>query len=239
MDILNEIQAEWINESQSLMHSPFFSQLMGGKLTSLHYKVLLREIYYNTRENPQIYSLFMAHLKGNKRNICQRVLRHAASEFGHHFLALKDLQNLGVDTTEIPRRRPLPTTEILTAFGIYHIQHSNPLAYLGYVYHLEMLPARNGNALLKVLQQMEIPENACSFIKEHAEVDSAHTHLMEKNFIEAIETQADLDAVIYGAKATCRLHGIMLQGILDDVTKQENWGVNHLEYAEASQAIQV
>jgi hypothetical protein len=110
----------------------------------------------------------------------------------------------------------------LIAFAVYQIQHSNPIGYLGYIYHLEMLPAGKGEGILKALSAMGIPENAMTFLEEHAKVDVTHTKWLEGYLRESIESEEDLQAVIHCAKGTARLHGVMLQGILDAVEAPRN-----------------
>ncbi len=226
MDVIEQIRNQWHDARARLMQTPFFQKLAADDLTLDHYKTLLRETYYNTRDNPHTYALFASRLRGKQADIFQRVQRHAASEYGHHLLALEDLRKLGADISGIPAGRPLPTTEAMSAFAVYQISHSHPLAYLGYVYHLEMLPAENGPGLLDKLRAIGVPDEAMEFLSEHAQVDVSHTKLMEQNFRESIETESDLEAVLHGVTGTCRLHGVMLQGILDDVEQRVDWNIS-------------
>jgi pyrroloquinoline quinone (PQQ) biosynthesis protein C len=215
------IRSAWEQSVLSLQSGSFFKRMLEGSMTLTHYKALLRETYYNTKENPESFALMAGHLKGKKRNISKKIFRHCTAEYGHHEMALDDLRNLGVDTSLIPSQRPLPTTEAMLAFAIYHIQHRNPLTYLGYVYHLETLPSTSGHGIIDSLTRMGVPKNAMSFITEHAHADVGHTKWLEEYFEEAIENEEDLDAVIHGVKGTCTLHAVMLQGILDSVEESE------------------
>lgn len=219
--MIEAIREAWEQSLLGLLSGPFFRRMTEGSLTLAHYKALLREIYYNTRENPQSFALMAGHLKGKKRDISKRIFRHCTAEYGHHDMALNDLRSLGMDVSTIPTSRPLPTTEAMIAFAIYHIQHGNPLTYLGYVYHLEMLPAGRGNGIMQSLARIGVPEKAMSFLAEHAHADVGHSKWLEEYFQETIESDEDLEAVIHGVKGTCKLHGIMLQGILDSVEVAE------------------
>ncbi len=214
---IDTIRSEWNTEVNRLYRTEFFRKLFAGELDLEHYKVLLREIYYNTRENPKTYVLFASHLDPEHDTIFRRVLRHAAAEFGHHQLALDDLRSLGEDVSGIPEGKPLPTTEAFTAFSVYQIEHRNPVGYLGYVYHLEMLPATAAAQIGSGLAKMGVPVDAMSFIKEHTQVDPAHVQLMEKNFEEVLRNDDDIEALLYGLKGACRLHGIMLDAVLEEV----------------------
>jgi pyrroloquinoline quinone (PQQ) biosynthesis protein C len=236
--MIERIRAEWEKAAQELLQGEFFRRLATGGLTLEHYKVLLREIYYNTRENPQSFALMTGYLKGNKRDLSPKVFRHCLAEYGHHDMALDDLRALGADVSGIPAGRPLPTTEAMIAFAVYQIHHGNPIGYLGYVYHLEMLPANSGDGILKSLSAMGIPENAMKFIEEHAKVDVTHTKWLESYLIESIRDEDDLRSVIHCAKGTARLHGLMFQGILDEVAaKSEGWSAGSARPAAAEAAV--
>jgi pyrroloquinoline quinone (PQQ) biosynthesis protein C len=213
----------WEKSLGELLATPFFARLREGSLDIRHYRALLREIYYNTRENPPSFALMAWHLKGSRRDIAKRIYRHCIAEHGHHELALADLRALGVDTSGIPDGRPLPTTEALIAFAVYQVQNRNPLAYLGYVYHLEMLPATLGHALAGQFAAIGVPKNAMSFLAEHAQADEGHAKWLEGYIRDAAEDGDDMAAVIHGAVGTCKLHGVMLQGILDSVEATQDW----------------
>lgn len=215
--MLDVLEREWRKALAALLEQPFFRRLGDGSLKLDHYKVLMREIYYNTRENPQSFGLMAWHMRGNKRDICKNIYRHCSAEYGHHDLALADLVKLGVDTRDIPGGRPLATTEALIAFAVYQIEHANPLAYLGYVYHLEMLPAGLGAGFVRDLEKIGVPREAMSFLSEHAQADQGHTRWFADYLKQGVENEDDLKAVIHGATGTCKLHGVMLQGILEAV----------------------
>jgi pyrroloquinoline quinone (PQQ) biosynthesis protein C len=223
MEKLVELRAAWEDALQGTLRGEFFRRLESGDMGVGHYRALLREIYYNTRENPPAFAMMVAHLRGRKRDLAAKIYRHCLAETGHHEMALEDLEALGCDTRDIPAGHPLPTTEAFIAYPVYQIQHGNPVAYLGYVYHLEMLPALSGGAILAKLAALGIPEKAMGFLSEHAKLDPAHVRWLEDYVTQAAETREDLDAIIRCARGTAALHGLMLQGALDSVPRQAEW----------------
>lgn len=221
--MIEVLETAWRKSMVETWETVFFRRLREGSLDKRHYQALLREIYYNTRENPPSFAMMVWHLKGKKRDIAKRIYRHCAAEDGHHDLALADLRNLGVDVSGIPGGRPLPTTEAFLAFALYHVQHGNPLAYLGYVYHLEMLPAQFGREIISGLAAIGVPKEAMSFLTEHAHADEGHTKWMSEYVREAVETSEDLEAILHGVTGSCKLHGLMLQGIVESVQEDGGW----------------
>jgi pyrroloquinoline quinone (PQQ) biosynthesis protein C len=223
MDKLVELRSAWEDALPGFLRGEFFRRLQAGTLNLEHYKALLREVYYNTRENPPTFAMMVAHLRGRKRDLAAKIYRHCLAETGHHEMALEDLAAVGGETAGIPGGLPLPTTEALIAFPVYQIQHGNPIGYLGYVYHLEMLPALQGGSLLAKLSEMGVPEAAMGFLAEHAKLDPAHVRWLEDYITQAAETREDLDAIIRCMRGTSALHGLMLQGILDSVPERRDW----------------
>jgi hypothetical protein len=62
-----------------------------------------------------------------------------------------------------------------------------------------------------------IPAGALSFLKEHAENDPAHMKL-NRDYLEGfINSEEDLDAVLYGVRGACTLYSSMFQAIHDSL----------------------
>lgn len=219
MNPAKAVEAEWLVCSEEIKSGDFLRALADRTFTVEHYKGFLRETYHNTTLNPRLGSLFQAHLNSGKPALEARFLKHNASELGHNNLALGDLAALGEDTEAVINGRPLPTTEAFAAFAAFQIQHRNPLAYLGYLFHLESLAVSRGAETMKVLDQMGIPFAAQSFLQEHSEADLTHMQF-NRDYIDGfVQTDRDLEAVLYGLRGACLLHAGMLQGIMDETAR--------------------
>ncbi len=72
-----------------------------GDLTKAHYAALLREVYFYTRENPQLQAGATLYFQGQQREMVKDFLRHATSEIGHDQLALNDMAAMGFDNSGI------------------------------------------------------------------------------------------------------------------------------------------
>jgi len=223
MNRTDTLHAEWLNCFSRLHQGEFFRMLGAGLLKLEHYKAFLRETYHNASHNPKKMALFMAHLDSDQPSLEAKFLRHAAMEIGHGELALEDLRIIGGDADTARNSRPLPTTEALTAFIVFQIQHRNPLAYLGYLYHLEAMPAHMGASSMAPLLSMGVPASATSFLREHAEADPVHVKWNREYLEGFIGSDEDMEAVLYGMRGTCELHGIMFQGIMDQCRGPQEW----------------
>ncbi len=216
------LESEWEKSFSRLRKTEYFRRMAEGQLELAHYKGFLRESYHNVAQNPKSMALFISRLSTNRVALAGKFLKHAAMEMGHDELALSDLAILGEDAAGIRQTRPLPTTEALSAFIYFQMMQRNPLAYLGYSFHLEALPIRMGETGISLLLKMGVPLSATTFLKEHADLDPVHMR-WNREYVEGfVKTPEDLEAVLYGLRGACDLHGVMFQGILDHASIPQN-----------------
>ncbi len=154
---------------------------------------------------------------------------HAASEIGHDQLALNDFVALGGDATDVPYENPLPATTSLLGFGFYQIYVLNPLGYLGYLFFLEFNGTQSGNGLMDALRRVGVPDNAMTFLRDHAEIDVGHNRLMEKYVDQMVKSDKDLDRITYAMRTTGYLYAQMVSAAIDDVHEKVDVGWNWSE----------
>lgn len=219
MNVVRRVEEEWENSFREISRGEFLRSLFEDRFNLGYYAGFLRETFHNASMNPRLGSLFHAHLVSDRPAVVARFLKHNASEIGHDELALTDLHVLGFNAESVRSSRPLPTTEAFTAFIALQIQHRNPLAYLGYLYHLEAMATRLGEASLSTLLKIGVPPEAMTFLKEHAEADKAHIRLNLEYLSGLARTEENIEAVLYGLRGSCRLHGMMFQGIVEDTER--------------------
>ncbi|MGV6801142.1 MAG: iron-containing redox enzyme family protein [bacterium] len=224
--MMKELQEAFGPIYEEFMQSPPIAALMEGRLTVEEYRSILRQIFHHTRENPQLQALATAYFRGRQRRSVRTFFKHAASEIDHDQLALNDFVALGGDATNVPYENPLPSTSALLAYGFYQIQNLNPIGYLGYLFFLEFTPTRGGAALMSKLNDIGVPTNALSFLKDHTEIDVGHNKLMEKYVEDLILSEADLAAVIYSIKTTAYLYENMLTQAMEYAHKDIDTGWN-------------
>lgn len=219
-DIKERVEAEWARCYAVLAQGEFYQRLAQGHLTLDHYAAFLAEEYHNTTLNPKTMALFIARLGIDYHRCAAMLLKHAAHEMGHNEMALSDLKVLGRDADAVRKGRALPATEALAAFVVFETEHRNPLTFLGYLYHMEAISLKLAGGGSDILARMGIPESALTFLREHADADVGHMKMNDQYLEAFIRSEEDLDAVLYGIRTSCMLHGLMFQGILDSVEKR-------------------
>lgn len=207
------------------MSSPAMRRLAEGGLGTRHYVQVLRQIFHQTRENPQLQVLATVHFRGAERDMVAPFLRHALSEIGHDQLALNDLGACGGNTAHVATENPHPATSALTAFGFQLIHGGNAVAYLGYLFFLEFLPTSEGALLKQALQAVGVPADAFTFLDDHTRVDVGHNRAMREYCARLIHTQDQLDAAIYALRATGYLYSQMVNAAVAQADQPSDWGM--------------
>ena len=95
MDPVGEIAGAFETTIERFNASSPLVKLQRGEFGIHHYKSILREVFHYTREDPQMQSLVTVYFRGEDRDTVKLFLKHATSEIGHEYLALKDLESLG------------------------------------------------------------------------------------------------------------------------------------------------
>lgn len=203
----------------TFLERPAVRRLVQGEATLIEYGSFLRQVFHQTRDNPQLQAHATAYFRGDQRTCIRKFLGHAVSEIGHEYLALRDLENLGVPASvlvdRIPHETPLPETQAFTAYAHYQMQFVDPVAYLGVVYFLEFMPTTIGEGAALALDRMGVPADSRSFIDDHVAIDVAHNRLME-SYLEFLAPTEDKQNLIASAvKAAARLYGNMIEAAFE------------------------
>ncbi|MDB5036623.1 MAG: long-chain acyl-CoA synthetase [Bacteriovoracaceae bacterium] len=237
MKQLEIIKQKWQVAYDEMACSPAFQRINNGEITAEHYKSLLRQQFHCVRENPQMQAYLTAFLKGERRDMIKFFFRHLPSEIAHGDLVLNDLKILDVDVSEISYERPLPATTALISYGFYQIQHLNPVGFLGYLFHLKNMPLRAAKIYLETVKKIGVPDEATSFIQQQIKTNIVNNALMDSFVKNLIQSEDDMESVIYAARVTARLHTAMLSESLAQADNRQNWGINYLELGYSGKAV--
>jgi hypothetical protein len=225
-DKIKRVSETWEECFEEIKKGEFFAALAGGGFLLSFYKGFLRETFHNASLNPRLGSLFHAHFRSRLPALESRLVKNNARSVGHSELAIADLRLLGEDTAAIRNERALPATEAMAGFIAFQIQHRNPLAYLGYLYHLDAAAAVLGPLALKALAPSGVPGGAMSFLKEHADGTPQHLEWTLQYVDGFADTEENLDAVLYGLRGTCELHGASLRSLSDRARRESDWDMS-------------
>jgi len=205
----------WSDAMDKIYQTGWFKRLNEGKLSKDHYLSYLVETFHHAGQNPQLQAFATMYFKDNLRDVIKRFYQHAISEIGHDLLALDDAVALGLDREKVMTSRPLATTVAFNAFPFFQIQKGNTIGYLGYLFHLEHLPTRDGNKIIETLKSKGIPDAALTFLQEHSTVDHAHTKLMQNYIDQLVVTEKDFAEMCSSLRDSALLHKYMLESAFE------------------------
>jgi pyrroloquinoline quinone (PQQ) biosynthesis protein C len=214
MQVYEKILSFWKNEMLQMRENPEFSIMHQKNFTLESYKNYLKETYYHTRENPISQLIAVRSFSRHNHEILSKYVAHARSEISHDLLALNDYVALGGNREEVLCGTPLPDTEAMIGYTYYCAYLDTPLKYLGYLFHVEALPTLQGQDYIKLLTDSGVPENAVTFLKEHADVDPSHSRLMAQYLEALVQTQDDELILKQAIKTGMLLHHRMITGAL-------------------------
>lgn len=205
----------WEKEMQAIKKRPEFAFLNETKVPLESYKWYLRETYHHTKENPISQLIALRSFDRSNHELMTKYILHARSEITHDQLALNDYCVLGGNREVATSSQPLPDTEAMIGYTYYCAYSDTPLKYLGYLFHVEALPATQGQDYIGLLIKMGVPETAVTFLKEHSEVDPAHQQLMRYYLGQVIKTEHDYAIVEQAIRTGMLLHNRMIRGAIE------------------------
>jgi len=224
MNSFETVKAAFEIERVRFLNSAVITRLLQGKLGTQHYAQLMRQIFHQARENPQLQALATVRFRGARRAAINGFYRHAASETGHDELALADYTKCGGDPRPVRNENPHPATSAITGFAFHQIYNLNPVGYLGYLFFLEFLPTSVGDGMMDKLRTVGVPENAFTFLQDHVTVDAGHNKAMERYCETLILNSGDLESVIYALKTTSYLYTRMIEAAISFVDEPFDFG---------------
>ncbi len=208
------IHSHWVEEFKKVASHKGVSRFARGEISTPHYVSLLREIFFYVRENAPIQASFTIHLRGEDKKIIGSMLRHAYSESGADELILHDLRALGFNTDGIESTRPLPATTSLIAYAYYQAHFVKPIGYLGILFNKEFTFLSISKDFIQQFSRIGIPEEAISFLEDHAHVDIAHQKLLEKYIEVMVRTEDDIQEIKYAISVSIERWSEMLNAAI-------------------------
>lgn len=229
---IDTIQESAIMAFRKMNASRGFQRLGSGKITEDEYKAVMREVYRYTREVPQMFGCMASRLKGKQREAVKVLMKHGMAEMDHDQMAIEDAVSLGDDRKEIEVGRPLPATTALVAYAYHQIERMDATGFLGFVYFLEYIPCIAGSQFTEKIQEAGIPEKSMSFLKEHTEVDPAHTKLLDRYVEMIVSDDEHLENTIYSIECTADCYAHMISSAIQSVGQRRLSSCDPLEQNE-------
>lgn len=216
MSFVDEVKAAIAPERQRLFSSRLFKALLSDEKMPLDlWKIYLWESYHYVKYNGINQALCVLREDVGRKGLLRYYLKHAVQEIDHDLLCLNDLEHLGVDREEVIRSRPLPETAAFSSFLFDFVTRDNPVGRLGYSVWAEGTSEYAGLIVSRLRYHLELPDEAMSFVVEHADLDKGHAATCELAIERYANTDEDREAILYFGPATCHQFYYVLEAMYD------------------------
>jgi thiaminase len=214
LDQLQNVLSAAIKKRQNSENT---QRLMGlEKLDRRIYGIYLVETYHYTRHNTRNQALVACREEKLDVNYSKFCLKHAMEEAGHEYLALADLNSMGIDFAEEKLSSPLPETEALIGYLYRVAETGNPYARLGYSYWAESVYGFTNTSRTIFQELLKLKDNQMTFLVAHAKIDEDHFEDIKITLSRFCKTDADWQAV-----EECMLQTLAMTGkVMDQVIGQ-------------------
>lgn len=208
---LNKARLEQLENSlkeRVLKHEPGknFQRLMTlDQIDRRIYAIYLSETFHYTRHNTKNQALVACRDEFMDVNYMKFCLNHAQEEAGHEYMALSDLNSLGIKFKESDLPSPLPETDALIGYIYRTATTGNALARLGYSYWAESIYGHTKNGTFLFKEALRLKDSQMTFLIAHSKIDKEHFEDIQIALSRFAKTDEDWTAV-----ETCMLQSLDL-----------------------------
>lgn len=176
------------------------------------YANYLAQTFYYVRHSTRLLALSASRLNYEKeQNFHLRFLKHLGEEANHERLAINDLKALGYSPQDYPE---LNSTRFFYECQYYKIEHTDPLALMGYILYLEVLAQNIAPLLAKKLTAI-YGKKAVTFLMVHGEEDPHHVEEAQKLLLSLGPPTVDL--ITLNLEQSSMAFDLIMREIVDSI----------------------
>jgi pyrroloquinoline quinone (PQQ) biosynthesis protein C len=204
-----------------LLSAPIIQGVLArGEVALPSYVAFLTQAFHHVRHTVPLLQACKAALPERHAWLREPLDEYVEEEAGHDEWILDDLRACGVDAEAVRHGRPSVATEVMVAYAYDTIARGNPLGFFGMVHVLEGTSVALALAAADRIQRgLALPDKAFSYLRSHGTLDREHVDHF-RHLMDAIEEQADQDAIVHAAQVFYRLYGDVFRGLPMPATGQ-------------------
>lgn len=204
-----------IDFESALATVPVIARLIGGRLRIEDYRSLLFNLRQQVVEGGRWISRAASNLSDEE--LRSLFIRHAAAEHRDYRLLEDNYVAAGGEREAIRSGTRNIGSEALTAFMFHAASRPDPVGLLGAMFVIEGLGQRLAGPWAGAIRgQLDLPEEAVSFMAYHGENDDDHLAMFDHALDLAVTDAATAADVVRHAKVVARLYRLQLEE-LDNV----------------------
>ncbi|SFV68321.1 long-chain acyl-CoA synthetase [hydrothermal vent metagenome] len=196
MTFFNTLQEHTKTKQQELLEVPQIIAALNGNITKETYIEYLIQAYHHVKHTIPLLMLSGSKIPFEKEFIRTALAEYIKEELGHQEWILQDIQNCGVDTSNIRYAKGNKATEDMITFIYNYINKINPIGFLGMVFVLETTSTQLATtAANKIKSSLNLPQECFHYLTSHGSLDVQHIHFFT-SLVNQINDPKDQEDII-------------------------------------------
>lgn len=218
MAFYNQLLAATEQERNSLMSLPLIQRGGAGDISLQTYIAFLTQAYHHVKHTTPLLMACGGRLSGQYEWLRTAIGEYIEEEMGHQEWVLNDIEVCGADKEAVRNSSYAVTsasqaTELMVAYAYDMIYRVNPVGFFGMVLVLEgTSTAVATQAGEKLMQSLNLPKKAFSYLLSHGSLDISHVSFYE-SLMNQITDEKDQAIVIHAAKMFYKLYGDVFRDV--------------------------
>ena len=184
-----------------------------GDISLSTYQAFLTEAYHHVKHTTPLLMACGSRIPHEKEWLRNAIAEYIEEELGHQEWILNDLKMTGINPETVRYGQPHHTTELMVSYAYDLINRINPVGFFGMVLVLEGTSiALATNASGAIQKQLNLPDEAFSYLTSHGSLDIEHMSFYE-SLMNQVTDSNDQAIITHAAKMFYRLYGNIFRSI--------------------------
>lgn len=212
-NFFDTLMAATENERQTFQKIETLQKGSAGDISLKTYQAFLTQAYHHVKHTTPLLMTCGGRIPQHKEWLRNALAEYIEEELGHQEWILNDIAATGLDPETVRLGQPHYTTELMVSYAYDLITRINPVGFFGMVLVLEGTSvALATNAAEKIQKNLQLPDQAFSYLTSHGSLDIEHMGFYE-SLMNKITDAEDQEIIIHSAKMFYQLYGDIFRSI--------------------------
>ncbi len=202
MSLNNQLIEITDTNRQAIEAIPRLQDMLKGEFSRQRYINFLIQLYPLVSHFCPLMAAAASRCTDRYPELRDYLYEHIAEERGHEQMVLDDLENMCVDSKEVPTSLPCPPVQAMLGFNYHAIANVDPHNVLGLIYVLEIVSSVYGGRVAQaVSRNINLPlSQGFAFLESHAVLDDEHLGELRK-VIQSVH-ESELEGMVLNSVRT-------------------------------------
>jgi len=199
-----------------LLSAPIIARCFRGDVTRNDYVAFLVQAFHHVRHTVPLLMAVGSRLPADKEWLRVAIAEYIEEEIGHQEWILNDIQACGYDKEFVRHSQPALETELMVAYAYDMVQRVNPLGFFGMVHVLEGTSIALADKVANTVRaQLNLPQNAFSYLYSHGALDQEHVQFFE-GLMNRITDPDEQQIIMHACRVFYVLYGNIFRALTPD-----------------------